>query len=117
MFDFDLSDSLRQMLTELERRDKSLAEAVKKKIREVVSRDLKTIDFYKNLRKPLQESLRRRGWTLPTEEELRRRITAARESRPRESGGREERREGRDGVAGMSLGQGPRPIEELDEQA
>jgi len=58
MFDFDLSDSLRQMLTELERRDKSLAEAVKKKIREVVSRDLKTIDFYKNLRKPLQESKR-----------------------------------------------------------
>jgi len=74
-------------------------------------------DLQVNLRKPLQESLRRRGWTLPTEEELRRRITAARESRPRESGGREERREGRDGVAGMSLGQGPRPIEELDEQA
>jgi radical SAM protein with 4Fe4S-binding SPASM domain len=74
-------------------------------------------DLRVDLGKPLERSLRRHGWTLPDDEEIRRRIEAARASRPRESGGREERREGRDGVAGMSLGQGPRPIEELDEQA
>ncbi len=58
MFDFDYSDSLRQTVKELEHKDKRLAEALEKKVREVVSRDVQTIDFYKNLRKPLQESKR-----------------------------------------------------------
>jgi MoaA/NifB/PqqE/SkfB family radical SAM enzyme len=71
-------------------------------------------DLAVDLRRPLGDSLRHRGWAVPDEDEVRRRIEAARASRPREAGGREQRREGRDGVAGMSLGQGPRPIEELE---
>lgn len=73
-------------------------------------RDLKV-----NLKRPLQASLRRRGWTLPEAEEVRRRIEAARASRPREGSSRDSRLEGRGGVAGMSLGHGPRAIEDLDE--
>ncbi|MBI4360501.1 hypothetical protein HY572_01870 [Candidatus Micrarchaeota archaeon] len=58
MFEFDLSDALRQTLEELKQRDKKLAEALTRKIREIVSRDVQTIDYYKNLRTPLQESKR-----------------------------------------------------------
>jgi MoaA/NifB/PqqE/SkfB family radical SAM enzyme len=69
-------------------------------------------DLRIDLRRPLAESLRRRG--LPDAAEIERRIRAARESRPREGSTRDERLDGRSGVAGMSLGQGPRPIEELE---
>lgn len=55
MFEFDLSDELREEVGKLSRKDCVLAEALKKKIKEVVSRDSETIDFYKNLRHPLEE--------------------------------------------------------------
>lgn len=73
-------------------------------------------DLSVDLRRPLADSLGRRGWTLPSPEEIERRLQAARASRPREAGDKESRREGRSGVAGMSLGQGPRPIEDLQER-
>lgn len=72
-------------------------------------------DLAVDLSKPLEASLGRGGRRLLPPEEIERRVAAARESRPREGGGKEQRREGRSGVAGMSLGQGPRPIEELKE--
>ncbi len=53
---------------------------------------------------------------IDTPEEARMRaekLARAKASRPRTAGSRESRREGRTGVAGLSLGQGPRPIEEL----
>ncbi|VVB68427.1 Uncharacterised protein [Candidatus Norongarragalina meridionalis] len=53
MFDFDLSDELREWVRSS--KDKALVERVKKKIGEIVSRDEETIDGYKNLRKPLEE--------------------------------------------------------------
>lgn len=53
----------------------------------------------------------------PSPEELARReqlVKAAREARPRTGHSREERRAERTGVAGLSLGHGPLPIEELE---
>ncbi|MFH0835326.1 MAG: addiction module toxin RelE [Candidatus Micrarchaeota archaeon] len=55
MFEFDLSDELKALLRQLGKKDRALAEAVKKKVREIVSRDAETIDGYKNLRAPLNE--------------------------------------------------------------
>lgn len=55
MFEFDLSDDLKALLRNLGKKDKPLADALKKKIKEIVSRDKETIEFYKNLRKPLNE--------------------------------------------------------------
>lgn len=81
---------------------------------EGVKLTLEQRDLSVNLRRPLEASLRRHGLTLPSPEEIERRIRAARASRPREGVSRDERRDGRSGVAGMSLGQGPRPIEELE---
>ncbi|MFA4946710.1 MAG: addiction module toxin RelE [Candidatus Micrarchaeia archaeon] len=55
MFDFDFSEELRRQIKSLSKRDAALADALSKKVREVCSRDENTIDFYKNLKKPLNE--------------------------------------------------------------
>ena len=55
MFEFDLSSDLRDCLKRLAKKDKPLHEALKKKIREIVSRDAETIDAYKNLNAPFNE--------------------------------------------------------------
>ncbi len=50
-----MSKELRQDLRKLRKKDKALRLAVDKKIEEIVSRDSKTIEYYKNLRAPLNE--------------------------------------------------------------
>lgn len=55
MFDFDYSQEFKKQLTALLKRNKPLADALKKKMNEVISRDSESIDFYKNLNAPLNE--------------------------------------------------------------
>ena len=55
MFDFDFSEESRRELKSLSKKDKALANALSKKIKEICSRDSQTIEYYKNLRKPLNE--------------------------------------------------------------
>jgi mRNA-degrading endonuclease RelE of RelBE toxin-antitoxin system len=52
-FSYDYSEELMQTLKKLRKKHKPLYEAVLKKIDEIISRDGKTIDFYKNLRNDL----------------------------------------------------------------
>ncbi len=52
---YDLSDKLKAIVSALVKKDKSLAEQLYKKIKEVTSRDSETIEFYKNLHNPMQE--------------------------------------------------------------
>lgn len=54
-FKYNFSDSLIQILKQINRKDKKLYDSVFKKVEEIVSRDLITIDFYKNLRSDLKE--------------------------------------------------------------
>jgi mRNA-degrading endonuclease RelE of RelBE toxin-antitoxin system len=55
MFTFDLTDELRRKIEVILRKDKLLAEAFRRKVAEVINRDEKTINAYKNLRSPLNE--------------------------------------------------------------
>lgn len=55
MFDFDLSEILEKKLIKLSKKDRVLVIIFRRKLREVISNDLKTIDRYKNLKKPLQD--------------------------------------------------------------
>lgn len=55
MFSYDITDHLRKKLKVLGRKDKVLARVLKRKLLEVVSRDEKSINSYKNLRSPLHE--------------------------------------------------------------
>jgi mRNA-degrading endonuclease RelE of RelBE toxin-antitoxin system len=55
LFEYDFTDSLEETLKQIYKKDKIMCEAVLKKIDEIVSRDLTTIDFYKNLRYDLKE--------------------------------------------------------------
>ena len=55
MFTYDISDILRAKLEKLSRKDKILAQICYKKIQEIINRDEKTINAYKNLRSPLNE--------------------------------------------------------------
>jgi len=48
-FKYNLSEELKKTLKKLFKKDKKRYEAAMKKIEEVISRDTKTIDFYKNL--------------------------------------------------------------------
>lgn len=75
---------------------------------EGVKLNLEQRDVDVDLSRPLDRSLKRSGRRLLPPEEVAERIRRATEARPREAGGREARREGRTGVAGMSLGSGPR---------
>jgi YafQ family addiction module toxin component len=54
-FEYDFIDSLEDTLKQIYKKDKTMYESVLKKIDEIVSRDLTTIDFYKNLRHDLKE--------------------------------------------------------------
>ena len=55
MFTYDITDRLRKKLKKLGKRDKILAEIFKKKLDEVISRDERTINSYKNLKAPKNE--------------------------------------------------------------
>lgn len=54
-FSFDLTDKLRKKVDKLARKDQVLAIIFKRKVQEVISRDVVTIDAYKNLRSPQNE--------------------------------------------------------------
>jgi mRNA-degrading endonuclease RelE of RelBE toxin-antitoxin system len=54
-FKYDFSDSLIETLKLIYKKDKKLYTSIFKKVEEIVSRDLITIDFYKNLRYDLKE--------------------------------------------------------------
>ncbi len=55
MFSYALSDKLKTIVSTLVKKDKPRAEQLHKKIKEVILRDNETIEFYKNLRSPMQE--------------------------------------------------------------
>jgi len=54
-FSFDLSDSLRETLLKLSKKDKPRALIINKKIKEIVSQDEISIQHYKNLRHDLSD--------------------------------------------------------------
>jgi len=58
MFNFDLTDELRAILYKLARRDKKKFETINKKIKEIISNDIDTIDRYKNLRYDMSDKKR-----------------------------------------------------------
>lgn len=55
MFDFDLSDELKETLSKLSSKDKVRALIVNKKIREIINNDNNSIDRYKNCRYDLKD--------------------------------------------------------------
>jgi YafQ family addiction module toxin component len=55
MFCFDLTDELKLKLYKLGKKDRLRAGIVNKKIREIISRDEETVEFYKNLRHDLKD--------------------------------------------------------------
>ena len=55
MFKYDIHDTLRAKLDKISKKDKVLASIFFKKVQEIVNRDEKTINAYKNLRSPLNE--------------------------------------------------------------
>ena len=55
MFTYIISDILKQKLEKLAKKDKILAHIFYKKVQEIINRDEKTINAYKNLRSPLND--------------------------------------------------------------
>jgi len=55
MFQFDLSDKLKIILSKLAKKDKEKAVIINKKIKEIVNNDSETIKRYKNLRHDLSD--------------------------------------------------------------
>lgn len=55
MFSFDLSDELKVKIRKLVKKDKKVAEAINKKITEIINNDVKSIDRYKNLRYEMKQ--------------------------------------------------------------
>ena len=55
MFSFDITDHLRKKLSKIGKKDKVLAKVFYRKLKEVISRDEKSINSYKNLKSPLNE--------------------------------------------------------------
>ena len=53
--DYDSSDKLDAKIATIRKTDKRLAEVLLNKMNEVLSRDETTIEFYKNLKSPMQE--------------------------------------------------------------
>jgi YafQ family addiction module toxin component len=53
-FNYDFSDELEHILKKIYKKDKKRYFAILKKIEEIVSRDVSTIDFYKNLKHDLK---------------------------------------------------------------
>ncbi|MCR4335862.1 MAG: addiction module toxin RelE [archaeon] len=54
-FKYNLSEDLKKTLKKLFKKDKRRYESAMKKIEEVISRDPKTIDFYKNLKYDMKD--------------------------------------------------------------
>jgi len=54
-FKYNVSDKLKEKLKNFLKKDKRLLVQLHKKIEEVIARDSETIDFYKNLRTPMEE--------------------------------------------------------------
>ncbi len=54
-FDFSISDNLKTRIKILSKKDKVLADALLKKIKQIISSDEFSIDHYKNLRNDLKE--------------------------------------------------------------
>ena len=55
MFDFNISDELKLKLRKLVKKDKKKAQIINKKIKEVINKDLDSINHYKNLKYDLKE--------------------------------------------------------------
>jgi YafQ family addiction module toxin component len=55
MFDFNLTDELKFKIRKLSKKDKKKVEIINKKIKQIISSDLVSIDHYKNLRGNLKE--------------------------------------------------------------
>jgi len=55
MFDFDISDELRILISKIARKDKIRATILNKKIKEIIENDNNSIDRYKNCRYNLKE--------------------------------------------------------------
>jgi mRNA-degrading endonuclease RelE of RelBE toxin-antitoxin system len=53
VFAFERSDEFKETLVKISKKHKSLYEAVLKKMDEIISRDIQTIEYYKNLRNDL----------------------------------------------------------------
>ena len=54
MFEFDLSDEFRKSLRKIAKKSPVIADAINRKIKEIVSRDKQSILMYKNLRHDLK---------------------------------------------------------------
>ena len=54
MFDFNISDELRLKLRKLVKKDKKKVQIINKKIKEVINKDLDSINHYKNLKYDLK---------------------------------------------------------------
>ena len=50
MFSFDTTDKLQEVLAKLAKKDPKRAQIINKKIKEIVSNDVNTIEHYKNLK-------------------------------------------------------------------
>lgn len=55
MYDYDITDKLRKKLKKIGKKDKALARNFYKKVHEIISRDEKGLNSYKNLKSPLNE--------------------------------------------------------------
>ena len=55
MFTYSISDELKKKLQKIIKKDRILARNFSRKLKEVISRDEKTIHFYKNLKSPLND--------------------------------------------------------------
>ena len=55
MFTYDFSDRLKHKLSKIGKKDRILALNIKKKIKEIISHNLNSIDTYKNLKSPMNE--------------------------------------------------------------
>jgi len=55
MFDFNLSDELKFKIKKLVKKDKKKVEIINKKIKEIISCDLDSINNYKNLKYNMKE--------------------------------------------------------------
>jgi len=55
MFEYDIHDTPRAKLDKIAKKDKVLASIFFKKVQEIINRDEKTVNAYKNLRSPLNE--------------------------------------------------------------
>ncbi|MBI4981228.1 addiction module toxin RelE [Candidatus Woesearchaeota archaeon] len=54
MFDYELTEELKAIIKKLNQKDRKKSLIIAKKVEEIISNDLKSIDRYKNLRSPLQ---------------------------------------------------------------